>query len=407
MLEFLVLLAALGGHVAIWVFLFNRVNGSGAPRRLVKVASLIGYGVVVGTPPIAALALLGVWGDEGIARAWAYAILCAGVGLGLLPRELIRRSTVQNGARSRVAAGNVVDLAAGMPRRPTVGWKARLLGEAPANDLCRVEFNEKELYPERLPPRLDGLRILHLSDLHISGRLSRDYYERLLDQIDDSEVDLAFVTGDILEKQECLAWAGETLGRISARYGVHYILGNHDQRLKDVESLHRLLADLDWRRLGGRSCTLLVEGEEILLCGDERPWFGPGPTPPEEQSDAGPRFRILLAHTPDRLAWARRHRFDLMFAGHTHGGQIRFPGIGPVICPSVHGIEYAEGVFFESPTLLHVVRGAGSYFPIRFRCAHEATIVTLRGSAPASGESRTAAAGVGGSHSAPCTVSLG
>ncbi|MCA9258742.1 MAG: metallophosphoesterase family protein [Planctomycetales bacterium] len=407
MLEFLVLLAALGGHVSIWVFLFNRVNGSGAPRRLVKLASLLGYGVVVATPPFAALALLGVWGDAGVAWAWAYAILCAGFGLGLLPKELIRRATARNTARCRVATGKIVDLAAGLPHRPTLGWTPRLLGEAPANDLCRVEFNEKELFPDRLPARLDGLRILHLSDLHISGRLSRDYYERLLDQLEGREVDLAFVTGDILEKKECLSWAGETLRRVTARYGVHYILGNHDQRLKDVESLHRLLADLDWRRLGGRSCTVLVEGEEVLLCGDERPWFGPGPVPPEEQADATPRFRILLAHTPDRLAWARRHRFDLVFAGHTHGGQIRFPWIGPVICPSIHGIEYADGVFYESPTLMHVVRGAASYFPIRFRCAHEATIVTLRSSARAGSSSRLAAADVEGSHAAPCGVTPG
>ncbi len=67
-----------------------------------------------------------------------------------------------------------------------------------------------------------------------------------------------------------------------------------------------------------------------------------------------------------------------MLAGHTHGGQVRFPLVGPIVCPSWHGTKYASGFFHEPPTLLHVSRGTGSYFPYRLNCRPEITKLVLR-----------------------------
>ena len=86
------------------------------------------------------------------------------------------------------------------------------------------------------------------------------------------------------------------------------------------------------------------------------PWFPPAPR--VEWAASGPRpFSMLLSHSPDQLPWARRHGFQLMLAGHTHGGQIRIPVLGPVICPSRYGVRYASGLFDRPPTLMHVSRG--------------------------------------------------
>jgi predicted MPP superfamily phosphohydrolase len=89
-------------------------------------------------------------------------------------------------------------------------------------------------------------------------------------------------------------------------------------------------------------------------------------------------FRVLLAHTPDRFTWARSENFDLVLAGHTHGGQLRFPLIGPVVCPSWHGTKYACGYFYKEPTLMHVSRGTGSLFPLRLDCPPEITRLVLK-----------------------------
>jgi len=109
------------------------------------------------------------------------------------------------------------------------------------------------------------------------------------------------------------------------------------------------------------------------LAGNERPWFSPLATDPLPTGV----LKLLLSHSPDQLPWARRRGFDLMLAGHTHGGQVRFPLIGPVVCPSWHGTKYACGFFDESPTLLHVSRGSSSYFPYRLNCPPEITKLTL------------------------------
>ena len=116
------------------------------------------------------------------------------------------------------------------------------------------------------------------------------------------------------------------------------------------------------------------------MAGTETPWFGANPrVPPRTFDENGvPIARILLSHSPDQIPWARRQNFDLMLAGHTHGGQIRFPVLGPIVAPSLFGVRYASGVFHEAPTLMHVSRGVSGLDPIRVNCPPEVTRITLR-----------------------------
>jgi predicted MPP superfamily phosphohydrolase len=85
-----------------------------------------------------------------------------------------------------------------------------------------------------------------------------------------------------------------------------------------------------------------------------------------------------LSHTPDNFAWACRHNVDLMLSGHNHGGQIKLPLFGPVYSPSRFGCRYADGVFWKSPTLMHVSRGLAGKHPLRWRCRPEVTRIVLR-----------------------------
>jgi predicted MPP superfamily phosphohydrolase len=113
----------------------------------------------------------------------------------------------------------------------------------------------------------------------------------------------------------------------------------------------------------------------ILVAGDETPWMGQHPAVTTEPHDC---FRILLSHTPDNITWARANDFDLMLAGHTHGGQIRLPALGPVYSPSVFDCRFASGVFWLDPTLLHVSRGLSGREPVRYLCRPELTKLTIR-----------------------------
>jgi predicted MPP superfamily phosphohydrolase len=118
-------------------------------------------------------------------------------------------------------------------------------------------------------------------------------------------------------------------------------------------------------------------GGRLVLLGNELPWLPPAP----DLADCPPRTggppRIVLAHTPDQFAWARRHDADLMLAGHIHGGQICPPLIGPIAAPSRSGVAYAAGIFYVPPTILHVSRAVSGEVPLRLNCPPEITLLRL------------------------------
>jgi predicted MPP superfamily phosphohydrolase len=172
-----------------------------------------------------------------------------------------------------------------------------------------------------------------------------------------------------------------TLGRLQARHGKYFILGNHETRLADVAPLRGVLAEAGLTDLGGRCEILAIRGTEILIAGIELPWFGAAPDIACETPHSAlraPHFRLLLSHSPDQLPWARSRGFDLMLAGHNHGGQIRLPYLGALITPSWYGFRYAGGLYFESPTLLHVSHGLAGIHPIRLNCPPELALLTLK-----------------------------
>jgi predicted MPP superfamily phosphohydrolase len=224
---------------------------------------------------------------------------------------------------------------------------------------------------------LDGVSVCHWSDFHLSGRIDRDYFHEVVRLTNLAGPDLIALTGDVCDSASCIDWLSEILAPVRARLGKFFILGNHDLRTKDLARLRSVLDEAGFTDLGGRR--VAIHEGRIELAGNERPWIPD--EPPESLRTAGGQgdpLKILLSHSPDQLAWARQRGFDLMLAGHTHGGQICFPVIGPVLCPSWHGVKYAAGFFDDPPTMMHVSRGTASHFPIRWNCPPEITKLVLR-----------------------------
>src|SRR5262249_35868965 len=153
---------------------------------------------------------------------------------------------------------------------------------------------------------LDGLTIVHLSDLHMTGQLGREFYDCIVDESNALEPDLIVITGDILEKSHCLPWIKTTLGRLQARFGKFFILGNHETRLPDVAPLRHELVSAGLTDLGSRSEILNLRGAKVQIAGTELPWFGTVPSLSEPRTPhPEPCLRLLLSHTPDQLPWAR------------------------------------------------------------------------------------------------------
>jgi predicted MPP superfamily phosphohydrolase len=187
------------------------------------------------------------------------------------------------------------------------------------------------------------------------------------------EPDLVALTGDLVDSWHHQRWLLPLLGRLRWREAALAILGNHDYYF-DPPLLRRRLERLGIHYLGNSWRQLEVRGEPLVVIGHEGPWRKPEPDLSDCPSDL---FRLCLSHTPDNIAWARRHQIDLMLSGHVHGGQIRLPWIGSILVPSRYGRRYDCGTFAEAPTLLHVSRGVSGEHPLRYHCKPEVTLLTL------------------------------
>lgn len=262
-------------------------------------------------------------------------------------------------------------------------WKEIFVGQRPMRGLALLPGNEqfsvevavKKFALQRLPTQWNGVSIVHLSDTHFRGAVARPYFEFVCQKAMELKPDLFVFTGDLLDDISLLDWLPETLGRLRAPLGQYFILGNHDWYL-NAPVIRREFERLGWTDVSGRTLELPTNkpGPPILLAGDETPWMG---THPDLNSDSKAAFRILLSHTPDNINWARDHEADLMLSGHTHGGQIRLPVIGPVYSPSRFGCRFASGVFWLEPTLMYVSRGISGREPIRYQCLPELTKLVL------------------------------
>lgn len=377
------LVAALG-HFALWIVLHNWINAVQCPRPLQKAINYGTLAVAVLGPAAVAVALVcwllspadssvSAW-PTALAEAgpavWLYLGLCSLIAVVGVPRFLYRYYTsrppaclvADHSQQIDVAAVLGQPLAAPGPR----GWLVRL----PGNQSLQLDIREKHVRIPRLPAELAGLSIAHLSDLHYTGKIERAYFEEVVRRANQLNADLIAITGDLLDKSALVEWLPETLGKLQAPLGVWCVLGNHDRRI-DTARLRAKLAELGIEQLSGRAVTIEHNGASILLAGNELPWFKPAADNPLDASADGAPLRILLSHSPDQIHWARQRHFDLMLAGHTHGGQIRLPGIGPLISPSFYGARYASGTFELPPTVMHVSQGISGKTPLRYRCPPE------------------------------------
>ena len=262
------------------------------------------------------------------------------------------------------------------------GMKTRFLGRLPGNEILKPHVHRKRLAVPRLPSELEGLLIAHLSDFHLTGKFTRTFYERIVDEANGWEPDLMVLSGDLVDHRDCLDWIPDIFGRLEARLGVIFVLGNHDVRVGDTLDLRRRLTDCGLVDLGGRHLTTTWNGAPVSCVGDERPWFSVGDEVralPKRRLESS-ECRILIAHSPDRFPWAVAHDFDLVLAGHTHGGQIRVPGIGPIVAPSLYGTRFASGVFQRRQTVMHVSRGLCGVHAVRFNCPPELALLSLTAS---------------------------
>ncbi|MBX9790363.1 MAG: metallophosphoesterase [Pirellulales bacterium] len=386
-LELLLLAIALVGHLAISATLLSQTLATAMPLWANKILER-GVQCWMALAPFAVIA----WGTRhplywDASADWQrlppvlaiYLLGCLVAGPLFAIVTIWRKLTSSVPSVWRSTSQCTVDIRSEFPTPPVRGAVRRALTYLPGNGVLSIDRNEKVLEVPRLDRRLHGLTIAHFSDLHLEGTVDKAYFRYAVEIIQEMQADLVALTGDIVDRAEQIDWLPEIFAPLRTHGRAYFILGNHDLKARDLAKVRRVLTEAGLQDLGGLWKEIQIRGQSVVIAGDELPWIPPAvdlSKCPPASSRGGP-LRILVAHTPDRYRWARSQEFDLMLAGHTHGGQVCLPGIGPVVSPCRQGVRYAAGLFYEPPTILHVSRGLSETFPVRLGCPPELTRLVL------------------------------
>lgn len=257
-----------------------------------------------------------------------------------------------------------------------------------SNDVARheLEVTHPTFYLKNLPPAFHGFRIAQISDLHLEEYTEDYFLRRVVDHVNDLAPDMVLVTGDFISRGpltptvsfQAAGRCAELLShlRCPLRYG---ILGNHDAAVSSQAVRHHMESN-GLPMLVNQSTRIEHNGSHIYLAGLDDTEFG-NPDLHAALPATIDAPVILLVHEPDYadnvVVHERAKDVDLILSGHTHGGQIRLPFIGPIALPP-NGRLYPEGHFQVGRSQLYVNRGIGTVgVPFRLNCPPEITLATL------------------------------
>jgi uncharacterized protein len=246
-----------------------------------------------------------------------------------------------------------------------------------------VEFIELEVPLDGLPSELDGFTIVHLSDFHLGTvSLNARTLDRAVSWARKQGPDVVVLTGDLLSRQRGESALRRAIEGLSPRHGIFAVLGNHDvdatrdpfSTPTDASGVTQAGAVL----LEDSSVELKVSGRRIQVVGGDprRGWKG---RRLERLADPEVDLRVLLFHFPDVTERLPGGVFDLVLAGHLHGGQICLPTPRGKLRLEHLRARHWEGLHKTPAGMLHVSRGLGtSFVPFRLLARPEATKLTLR-----------------------------
>lgn len=249
-----------------------------------------------------------------------------------------------------------------------------------------IDVRRVELPIARLHPAFDGWTLAQISDLHIGGWMTRERLQYVVHRVNKLQPDLIAITGDFVTHapQGHSEVIRQVLSTLKPQYGVFGVLGNHDH-WTHARTIKNILKKSGVQELENSFHTIRRDGGVLRLCGLDDAWVGAADVSQLLQKLPDKGAAILLAHEPDFADdYAKANRFDVHLAGHTHGGQIRVPFVGPIHLPR-YGEKYHTGRYRVGSTpnsralTLYVNRGVGMVWPyVRFHCRPEITLFTLR-----------------------------
>lgn len=230
-----------------------------------------------------------------------------------------------------------------------------------------------------LHPALEGFTILQMTDLHLYPLTQPPLVEKSVAMANSLNSDLVVLTGDyVWQILEAIDELAPILASLNAKYGVYSTLGNHDYWL-DADVISATLEAAGLPVLVNQGLTIQQGGGSFYLAGLDDGWSGNPDLDATLEAAKPDDPVILLCHEPDLAdPISIDGRVDLQLSGHTHGGQIRIPGIGALILPYL-GRKYDFGLYEVNNMLLYTNRGIGVISePVRYNCPPEITQFVLQ-----------------------------
>lgn len=230
-----------------------------------------------------------------------------------------------------------------------------------------------------LPRELDGLRIAHLSDLHVGTLTPRSWGLRWARAANAASPDIAVVTGDVATSGNAYDEAiADVLGALQAPLGVFASMGNHDY-FGDEEALVARIASRGVKILRNEGVTLDKGGGKLWLAAIDDTWTRRDDLTSALSGRPEGVPTVLLAHDPNRFDQAAAAGVELVLSGHTHGGQVAVPFLTRALNLARLGYRYTIGIYETGRSTLYVHPGLGTTGPpIRLGAAPEVTMLVLR-----------------------------
>ncbi len=241
--------------------------------------------------------------------------------------------------------------------------------------------SETNIFIPNLPGRFEGFRITQITDVHHSRILGIGEVQRVVEVAQQTKPDLIALTGDYTTSyRRYIEPCAEALGALNAPEGVWAVLGNHDH-YTDPELTTRALQRAHIPVLNNANTTIRRGPDVLQLSGiDDWSWAGTDWLRALRGLDQK-RPTVLLSHQPIVLDLPESQKVSLILSGHTHGGQINLPLLGPPARFATKDLKYAHGLFRRGETQLYVSSGTGVIgLPVRLGVRPEIAVLVLKSS---------------------------
>lgn len=249
----------------------------------------------------------------------------------------------------------------------------------------RIELTNIEISNMNIPKEFKGTTIVQVSDFH-NSMFGKDQ-SKILDKLKAVKPDFILITGDLIDRRNTKIDVAVSFVEEAIKIApIYFVTGNHEVQSGEYDILKTKLIEEGVIVLANESVILKLGQSTLKLAGiiDPGKIEGSGKVKKVNASLASIEgesadFSILLAHRPDLMKVYAKYDYDLIFSGHAHGGQFRFPFIGGLLAPDQGFFpKYDSGLYRLGKTTMIVSRGLGnSLFPFRLFNGPELIVVKL------------------------------